>query len=161
MIEFFYKSELLDYEILRGLSHILPNWEIRWNDNTKFIIIEEDSFWNELNKLFHELDVIFKSNKYIEEDYHKYEDILADYVKDNLNWNIDKINWLWNWADYRSIIEYWWFKDLNQEYLILSLYWRIQKSKFYGIYRYDDLDNWHRKMIANLISVIIYQRDIF
>ena len=99
MMNFFKRSDCLDYFVLRQLSHILPNWELSWDfENNKFEI-EEDSYAEKLNDLINELDKIKPSRKY-----HKNEDFLAEYVQRTLNWGIEKVGNRWINEDYHGIL---------------------------------------------------------
>jgi len=55
MKEFFENSEILDYEVLRPLSHITMSWELTWDEEKEEYFPEEGSFADLLNQLIIEL----------------------------------------------------------------------------------------------------------
>lgn len=82
---FFKQSELFDYMVTRPLSHIVPNWELTWNLKENRVEPEEDSLAEEVNRLLDEISEVQPPK-----EYHANEDVLAEYVKSHLNWNIYK-----------------------------------------------------------------------
>lgn len=151
--DFFYKSTYLDMFVLKQLSHIKGNWDLSWNSNTKGYIIEDDSFGNEINSLIDELENTIPPKKY-----HDNEDVLADYVKANLNWNIEKNNNRWEGADYKAIIEQGGFGDKDEKNLILAATARIHTSIKLGQKCFDEMETGHMIMLANILSIILYHR---
>jgi hypothetical protein len=75
--DFFTCSELLDYMVLRPLSHINGNWELTWDSNTQEYQKETDMLSELLIDLIHELSTTSLTCL----EYHLNEDKLAEYVK--------------------------------------------------------------------------------
>ncbi len=96
---FFKQSELFDYMVTRPLSHIVPNWELTWNLKENRVEPEEDSLAEEVNRLLDEISEVQPPK-----EYHANEDVLAEYVKSHLNWNIYKKGKRWESSDYEAII---------------------------------------------------------
>ena len=134
MTPFFYNSDDLDRMVLRPLSHIRPNWELTWDNNTKEYAIEENSYAEQLNKL---IDEIEKSNTPAK--YHDNEDILAEYVKSNLNWGVKKVNNRWVGGEYSSILEQGGFSDTDEVNLILAASGRMRAAIKFGQLHFDDM----------------------
>ena len=59
--------------------------------------------------------------------HHENEDCLAEYVIDNLNWKIKKVNGRWVGEDYAVILEQGGFNDIDQKNLILAAAGRIKR----------------------------------
>lgn len=154
MNKFFDNSEFLDYMALRPLSHIRPNWELTWDfDNCKYKD-EENSFANKLNLLIDELKVIESPKKY-----HDNEDFLAEYVKENLKWPITKIGNKWVGEEYVLLLEQGGFGDFNEANLIKAASGRIHAAIKFGQNHFDKMEESHRKILASVISIILYHRD--
>ncbi len=83
MIEFFERSEYLDYEVLRPLSHIRGNWELSSGNGDFHFEKEEASFSKELSELIDEID-----QTEIPARYHDNEDLLGEYDRDKINQEI-------------------------------------------------------------------------
>jgi hypothetical protein len=154
MNHFFDDSDILDYEVLRPLSHITLNWELSWDINEKKYITEEDSFAGLLNELIDELESANPPRKY-----HDNEDRLAENVKRSLGWNIQKRGKFWVGADYDSIIEQGGFNDINEADLVLAAAGRIKAAQDRGQNHYDEMEQSHRRMLAAVITIILYHRD--
>ena len=73
--KFFAWSDLLDHDVLRPLSHIRRNWEVRWDTGEQKYAPEEVSFAHALNEL---IDCIATSER--PERYHGNEDVVAKYL---------------------------------------------------------------------------------
>lgn len=154
MIEFFERSELLDYEVLRPLSHIRGDWEfILGHDD-----FEDDtnSFAKELCNLIDELEVTE-----IPARYHDNEDILAEYVQEKFNSEIKKIGNRWVGQDYRIILQNAGFYDLDEQNLVQSAKGRIIASQNFNQNHYDEMEPGHRKMLATILSLILYHRESY
>jgi hypothetical protein len=82
---FFSCSDLVRHEILRPLSHILPNWELSWSCDDKRYESEDDSFASLLNDTIDELESCVPPAKY-----HDNENALAEHVQKHLNWGIHR-----------------------------------------------------------------------
>jgi hypothetical protein len=150
---FFADNSSLAREVLRPLSHICDNWELTWDDDQQRYTEEPESFAKKLNKLITELDTTNPPSRY-----HDNEDCLAEYVRDNLKWKIHKEGRRWIGEDYDAILEQGGFNDLDEENLILAAAGRIRAACAYGQKHYDEMEDSHRKMLAAVLSVILYHR---
>ena len=146
-------ADCLDREVLRPLSHIHANWELTWDDAAQRYREEEDSYARELNKLIEELDNAAPPAKY-----HDNEDRLAEYVRKHLNWNIQKVGNRWIGEDYAAILEQGGFHDIDEKELVMAAAGRIHAAIAFGQSHYDDMEESHRRMLAAVISVILYHR---
>ncbi len=88
--KFFFKSQFLDILVLKPLEHIRGNWDLTYDGEENFFIPEENSFAEEINQLLIDLN-----NSVPPISYHNNEDCLAEYVKTNLKWNINKVGQKW------------------------------------------------------------------
>ena len=156
MKSFFEPSIVFDHQVVRPLSHILPNWELTWDDTTGKYVEEEDSYAKLLNVLISELDSTIPPSKY-----HDNEDRLAEYVKKSLNWKIYKKGNRWLGMDYFSILEQGGFQDIDQNELLLAAAGRIKAAKDSGQFNFDDMEKSHREMLAAVITIILYHRTEF
>ena len=84
--EFFEWSDLFDYMVTRQLSHIRENWELTWDDVENIYKPEEESYAEIINALVTEISILEPP-----ELYHDNEDCLADYCKQRLGWDIQKV----------------------------------------------------------------------
>ena len=146
-------SNLLDRLVLRQLSHINGNWELTWDKSKEEYVPEEDSFADEVNKLIDKLSRLNPPSKY-----HDNEDRLAEYAIANLNWNIQKIGGRWIGSDYASILEQGGFDDVNQNEACLAVAGRIQAAINRGQLHFDDMEESHQKILADVIANIMYHR---
>ena len=153
LITFVKKNELFDYMITRPLDHILPNWELLWDDNTNRFRVEEDSFAGKVNELLEELLSIPTSD-----NYHANEDILAEYVKTHLNWDIAKVHGRWISCDYRAVINQGSFGDEDQTNLLAAAKGRIAAAIEHGQSKFDDMEYGHQRILAMVLATILYQR---
>jgi len=154
MIEFFKYSELLDYEVLRPLSHIRGNWELMPGDGCYHFEVEDNSFAKELSELIDELD-----QSETPERYHDNEDNLVEYVRKRFDGKIEKVGNRWQGRDYQSILQDAGFHDYKEENFVRSAKGRIEAAKKYGQEHYDDMEQGHRKMLGLLLALIIYHRE--
>ena len=152
---FFYESEELDYLVLKPLSHLNPNWELSYDGNEISYRHEDNSFAKLLDELILELNNVVSYG-----DYHDNEDSLAEYVQKYLNWNIKKIGKFWQGADYLSILEQGGFHDKHEQHLILASAGRIRIAINYNQLTFDDMEKAHKKILANVLSIILYHRFI-
>ncbi len=129
------------------------NWELTWSEKDEEYDEEEDRFAGLFNVLIKELD---ESNP--PPSYHDNEDRLAEYVQDNLGWNIYKENGHWIGADYKSILNQGGFDDIDQNELILAAAGRIKAAQDYGQEYFDDMEWRHKQMLATVPSSILYHR---
>lgn len=153
LIEFFRHSELLDALSLRQLSHMKHNWELTWDDEREQYEPEEDSFAQKVNDLIVELSDIKPPRRY-----HDHEDRLAQHVIDRLGWDIRKVGARWVGQDYPSILEQGAFGVEAQKELLLAAAGRIKAAIRLGQRHFDDMEESHRKMLADVLAVILYHR---
>lgn len=151
--DFFANSELLDYMVLRPLSHINMSWELTWSSDDNEYEREEGTFAPLLNDLITEL-----SNTVPPVKYHDNEDCLAEYVKQSLNWNIYKQGERWVGDDYDVILEQGGFKDINEQNLVQAATGRIKAALDRGQNHFDDMEESHKRMLAAVMTIIIYHR---
>lgn len=151
--DFFANSDLLDYIVLRPLSHINLSWELVWNDVKKEYYREEDTFAGLLNDLIIELSHTIPPAKY-----HNNEDTLAEYVKKRLKWPIYKVGNRWKGRNYESILEAGGFEDINEKDLIEAATGRIIAAIKYGQSHFDEMEESHKKILALVLTIIIYHR---
>lgn len=153
MQTFFANSTLLPYLVLRPLSHIRSNWDAMWNPAADEYLEESDSCAAILNGVVGELKKITPPLRY-----HDNEDRLAEYVRDKLNWQIHKVGLRWVGEDYQLILQQGSFDDVDQKELLLALSGRIKAAVDRGQLHFDDMEDSHQKMLAAVLSVIIWQR---
>ena len=156
MIEFFERSDLLDYEVLRPLSHIRGNWELTSGSGNYHFEDDEDSFAKELSDLIDELETTEIPTRY-----HDNEDTLAEYVQDKFNSEIKKVGNRWVGQDYRIILQNAGFYDLNEENLVQSAKGRVIAAQRFNQNHYDKMEQGHRKMLAVILTLIIYHRESY
>lgn len=152
--DFFANSNSLDYLVLRQLSHISLSWELQWDHNKNEYIRDDDSFAGLLNDLILEL-----ANTASPPKYHDNEDTLAEYVKERLNWRIEKVGNRWIGNDYESILEQGGFNDLDEKNLIQAAAGRVKASIEHGQPHFDDMEEGHQKILAGVLVIILYHRD--
>jgi hypothetical protein len=150
---FFARSEWLDREVLRPLSHILPYWETSWDEVEEKYCEEQGSYTALLNSLIGELAAANPPARY-----HDNEDRLARYVVENLKWPIRKEGNRWAGADYSFILQQGGFVGLNERDLVAAAAGRIHAAITRGQLHYDDMEDSHRRMLAAVLSVILYLR---
>ncbi len=151
--KFFANSDLLDYMVLRPLSHINESWELTWDRQNQEYEREPDTFSSLLIDLITEISQTTAPAKY-----HGNEDCLAEYVKKSLNWKIHKEGNRWIGSDYESILEQGGFKDLNEKNLVQAATGRIKAAIDRGQIHFDDMEESHQKMLAVVMAIIIYHR---
>ena len=151
--EFFNWSDLFDYMVTRQLSHLRGNWELTWDHAEEKYEPEEDSFAELINELVVELSKLDPPSKY-----HDNEDCLAEYCRGSLNWDIKKIGSRWVGSDYVSILEQGGFKDTNEKNLCLAACGRVKAALVRGQLHFDDMEESHRKILADVMAIILYHR---
>lgn len=158
---FFSCSELVDYEVLRPLSHIRPNWELTWHFDDETYESEDDSFAAEFNDMLRELSTCTPPSKY-----HDNEDVLAEYVQQNLNWGIRKQGKKWvnregkplTPDDYLVTLQQGAFHDADEQELVFAAAGRIQVALDRGQLNFDDVEVSHRRILAGVLCSILYHR---
>ena len=155
---FFANSDGLDHMALRPLSHILPNWELTWDKANGQYLEEENSFAKLLNELIVELSQVVSPSSY-----HDNEDVLAEYVKNEMGWPIEKAKGRWGLKgypkqDYSSILEQGGFGDIDQANLLKAAAGRVKAAIKYRQIHFDEMELGHRQILAAVIAVILYHR---
>lgn len=153
--EFFSWSELFDYTVTRQLSHVKSNWELTWDHDDEVYEPEDDSYAELINNLVVELSKLDPPKKY-----HDNEDRLAEFCKESLNWNIKKIGNRWVGSDYASILEQGGFRDLDEKNLCLAACGRVKAAIDREQLHFDDMEEFHRKMLADVVVIILYHRSV-
>lgn len=151
--KFFAQSELLDYLVLRPLSHITLNWETSWDDATRQYEPEPGSFAADLNAV---IELIAVSSPPVR--YHDHEDRLAERVIRDLGWPIQKRGTRWIGADYATILEQGAFRDLGQHDLLSAASGRVQSAFVHGQRHIDEMEEGHRTMLVAVLTIAIYHR---
>ena len=154
MNDFFANSsaDSLDLMVLKQLEHIYGNWELTWDYTENKYKEEENSFAALLNNLIEELDSVTPPD-----DYHMHEDILAMYLQDKEKWKIHKAGKYWKGGTYKGILEQGGFgADVHN--LVLAAAGRIRTAKKFGQYHFDDMDISHKKILADILAIILYHR---
>ena len=146
-------SALLGHLVLRQLSHIKDNWELTWAADKQEYESEEESYAESLNRLIEEI-----GRAPVPSRYHDNEDCLAEYVRSKLNWNIEKIGGRWVGEDYAAILEQGGLHDINEENLISAVAGRIKAAMDRNQIHFDDMEQSHRKMLSDVLAVILYHR---
>lgn len=152
-ISFFASSDSLDYMVLRPLSHIKSSWELRWLGVNELYMEEEDSFAADLNQLIRDLAATAKTP-----NYHSHEDQIAEYQLSKGSWQIKKKGRIWIGHDYQSILEQGGFLDENQQDLLAASAGRIEAAISRNQLHFDQMEKNHQKMLAGLLSIILYHR---
>lgn len=153
IISFFEWCDFLDHLVTRPLSHIRPHWELIWDhENHKYIEVK-DSYASMLNTLIDELSEVEPPKKY-----HDNEDCLAEHVISELGWNVRKEKGRWVGEDYGAILEQGSFNDIQQKNLVLAAAGRIRAALMRDQQHFDDMELSHQKMLANVITIILYHR---
>jgi hypothetical protein len=151
---FFSCSDLFDHMVTRHLSHIRTNWELTWDHTEKIYEPENDSYAEMINVLVIELSKLDPPAKY-----HNNEDRIARYCKENLNWRINKLGNRWVGSDYPSILEQGGFGDIDEKDLCLAVCGRVNAALDRDQMHFDDMEEFHGKMLADMLAIILYHRD--
>jgi hypothetical protein len=151
--KFFAWSNWLDHLVLRPLSHIACNWEIRWDHDEKRYRPESSSFAEDLNAV---IELVASCPRPLK--YHEHEDTLAKRVITQLKWPIQKKGGRWIGADYPSILEQGAFDDFDQKNLIAAAAGRVNAAMDRGQKEFDDVEEGHLYILSALLSIIIYHR---
>ncbi len=159
--KFFGWSDFLDHEVLRPLSHIRANWELKWDHSTGQYAPEDGSYAQLLNELVDEIELCDPPRRY-----HDNEDRLGEFVQRRLNWGVYKEGNRWlnregkvlTPPDYISLLEQGGFEDLDQEELVLAAAGRIRAAVSRGQLHFDDMERSHQVMLAGVLAVILYHQ---
>lgn len=148
---FFAWSDLLDREVLRPLSHIRSSWEMAWDHEAKRYEPEEGSFATEMNAL---IDCVASTPR--PDRYHDDEDVVANYLASRPQSTIRKEGNRWVGGDYFQILEQGGFHDIDQHHLRRAATGRVCAAIERGQLTYDDMEEGHRRMLAEILTIILY-----
>ena len=124
-----------------------------WDQRTERYHHERDSFAEKLNLLIDSLAHTRPPSRY-----HDSEDRLAQYVVEQLKWNIRKEGSRWVGADYAAIIEQGGHEDIDQEELSLAAAGRIHAALGRDQMHFDQMEESHAQMLAAVLTIILYYR---
>jgi hypothetical protein len=151
--DFFRHSDLLGALALRQLSHIKGNWELSWDHHLERYEPEEDSFAEKVNDLIDELSGVEPPRRY-----HDNEDRLAEHVINRLGWNIRKVGTRWVGQDYPCILQQGSFEVTAQKELLMAAAGRIKVAMDRGQRHFDEMEESHRKILADVLAIVLYHR---
>lgn len=140
----------MDREVLRPLSHARLNWELMWDHDAKRYEPEDDSFAQDLNELIEHI-----ANSPRPDRYHDNEDVVANYLVTE-GASIKKEKGRWVGMDYDNILAQGGFDDIDQQHLRLAATGRVCAAIERGQLHYDDMEDGHRKMLAQILTIILY-----
>ena len=150
---FFARSDLIDHDVLRPLAHVKGNWDVSWDTKTQQYEHEEDSFAKYLNILVDDI-----AETAIPARYHDNEDVVANYLAKKPGSKIEKKGGRWIGEDYGWILEQGGFHDFDQAELLTSAIGRVGAALKHGQIHYDQMDQGHRLMLADVLTIILYHR---
>jgi flagellar hook-basal body complex protein FliE len=150
---FFARSDLIDHDVLRPLAHAKGTWEISWDCQTQRYEHEQDSFAKYLNVLIDDI-----ADTAISAHYHDNEDVVANYLASKPESKIEKKAGRWIGASYGWILEQGGFDDIDQGELLTSAIGRVAAALERGQMTYDEMEQGHRLMLADVLTIILYHR---
>ncbi|MGF1680201.1 hypothetical protein [Photobacterium minamisatsumaniensis] len=150
MRNFFEHCDYFERLVTKPLFYIKPEYELDWLDGK--LVEREDSFACYLNQLFDELDNVVSPN-----NYHKYEDIIAEYCALEEP-TIRKKGILWIGQDYGWILENGSYDDIDEQNLVLAIAGRVKAAKRFNQCNFDEMEHGHRTMLTELLQCFIYHR---
>lgn len=157
---FFYRSDYLDYVVLRPLSHVAPNWELVIGGD--YLFEEEDgSLAAHLNVLVEEISLIVPSI-----DYHSYENNILYNYSNFLNkyqlkgkiWHDKSTGLPLDKSEIGYMIEQGSSGQVDVPDLVMAAAGRIATSMYYGVDHFDKLDSGHMAMLGIIITIILFRR---
>ncbi len=75
-----------------------------------------------------------------------------------VGWKIQKVGNRWEGEDYPFILEQGGFDDIDQEELLHAAAGRIKAAIARGQLHFDEMEWFHRKMLADVLAMILYHR---
>ncbi|MDG1286323.1 MAG: hypothetical protein P8P30_02025 [Rickettsiales bacterium] len=161
-VDFFARSDWLDYAVLRPLSHVAGNWEL--TPDGKFYKAEEDSLADHLNIL---IDEIAKTHPPI--SYHYHENSIASQHRDTKDGSVilSKSKNIWldpitkkpiSIAQVGHYIEQSAARGVDDSELVAAASGRVARSISCDVNHFDDLDQGHLSMLAEIMSIILFMR---
>lgn len=151
--DFFAWSLVLDEDVLRPLAHVKGNWEITWDHDTRRYEHEQDSFAKQLNIMVDDI-----ADTAVSPRYHDNEDVIANYLAGRPQSGIVKKDGRWTGASYGWILEQGGFSDIDQSELLTSAIGRVAAAIDRGQLHYDDMEQGHRLMLGDILTIILYHR---
>lgn len=151
--DFLANSEEIDFSVLKPLSYINTGWELTWDAIKNKYFEEDGNFSKLLNELIEKLGKELPPIRY-----HDNEDTLAEYVKQNLNWDIQKVGSRWTGEDYETILTQGGFSDVDEKNLIKAAAGRIKAAMDFGQIHFDDMEKSHKSILASVLTIILYHR---
>ncbi len=148
---FFAWSDRLDHEVLRPLSHIRASWEMMWDHAAQRYEPEDDSFAADMNDV---IDCVASTPR--PERYHDDENIVANYLASRPQSGVTKVGNRWVGANYSQILEQGGFHDIDQRHLRRAATGRVCAAIERGQLTYDDVEDGHRRMLAEILTIILY-----
>jgi hypothetical protein len=159
---FFERSDFMEHEVLRPLSHIRGNWELQIDPETGRYLVEEDSFAALFNTLIDELASTQPPHRY-----HDNEDRLGEHVQKHLNWKIRKSGSIWvnqngarlHHSDYLALLAQGGFDIHGVRNLVQAASGRVHAAIQRGQMHFDDMERSHQVVLAGVLAAILYHRD--
>jgi hypothetical protein len=162
VMHFFGKSQWLDRSVLRPLSHIAMSWELRRTETVGVFMEEEDSLAVLMNQLI--LDI---SRATPPADYHAHEDAVirlregidnGAIYQEGRRWRDRKTGEPLHKSSISSLMEQASIRYEDVPDLVLAAAGRVATALKFGDANFDDLDNGHADMLAEVLTVIIFIR---
>lgn len=150
---FFAWSDLLDHDVTRPLAHAKGAWELTWDDEAGRYEHEEDSFARYVNAMIDDI-----ADTAISQRYHDNEDVVANYVASKPGSKLVKIGGRWIGAEYGWILEQGGFDDIDQGELLTAAVGRVAAAIDRGQTHYDQMEQGHRLMLGDVLTIILYHR---
>lgn len=150
---FFARSDALDYLCLRPLDHIASSWEVVWDRDGLRCVSEEDSFAADLNLFIDEIAGAVRPTRY-----HEDEDALIEAYLGATKWPQQKKGNRWIVADYASLLEQAASADLHEARLVSAATGRVHAALDFGQMHFDNMEEGHRRILAQVVTIILYQR---
>lgn len=151
--KFFARSDFLDHDVLRPLAHVKGNWDVSWDHETQRYEHEKDSFAKHLNIMIDDI-----ADTAISARYHDNEDVVANFLASKPGSNITKKGGRWIGGEYGWILEQGGFDDIDQGELLTSAIGRVATAIERGQMSYDDMEQGHRLMLGDVLTIILYHR---
>ncbi len=76
----------------------------------------------------------------------------------NLNWKIEKVGSRWIGENYAAILEQGGFNDFDELNLVLAAAGRIKAALARNQCHFDEMEQSHQKMLADVLAIILYHR---
>lgn len=158
---FFGKSEWLDRAVLRPLSHIAPCWDLRRTDTVGVFMEEEYSLAVLMNELI--LDI---ARSIPPTDYHAHEDAVIRLrevndeavYQEGKRWRARRTGKPLSKSSIGGLMEQAAIGYEDVPDLVLAAAGRVATAMKHGDATFDDLDDGHADMLAEVLTVILFIR---